>query len=130
MACKAFSSAFGRNHRRKMLTKSFRSFDTANTGTINKAEFAASLDRIVGQGFCDFAKTDNDLIIGFMFPHDHTRHNYDQLQALLIARDAYGLVRLRNEVVGASKVEIVDAYANDLAGMTLPGGGMGNDEED
>ena len=139
-ACKAFSSAFGRNHRRKMLTKSFRSFDTANTGTINKAEFAASLDRIVGQGFCDFAKTDNDLIIGFMFPHDHTRHNYDQLQALLIARDAYGLVRLRNEIVGApdnpalvfdaSKVEIIDAYANDLAGMTLPGGGMGNDEED
>ena len=47
---------------------------------------------------------------------------------------------LRNEIVGApdnpalvfdaSKVEIIDAYANDLAGMTLPGGGMGNDEED
>merc|ERR1711918_146084 len=131
-ASKSFSSAFGRNHRRKMLRKHFMSFDTANTGTINKREFVASLDRIVGQGFCDFAKHDNDLITEFMFPHAHTRHNYDQLQSLLIARDAHGLVRLRAEIVGAADNPALafDAYAHDLAGMTLPGSGMGNHDNE
>ena len=136
-ATMAFSSAFGRNHRRKMLRKHFMSFDVANTGMINKHEFATSLARVVDQGFCDFDKRDSDLIVNFVFPQAHTRHNYDQLQTLLIARDAHGLVKLRNLVDGvasdpslafdSSKIEALDAYGESGAGKTLPGG-MHDDE--
>lgn len=92
----AFASAFGRNHRQKMLRKHLMAFDVKNTGSCNKREFDDSLKRIIADGYCDLDTRELALLLAYIFPHSWTRQPYDILLAKLIARDVKGIVRMHD----------------------------------
>ncbi|KAJ8605157.1 hypothetical protein CTAYLR_000343 [Chrysophaeum taylorii] len=93
---RAFSSAFGRNHRKKMLRKHLMAFDVSNTGSCSRAEFGDSIKRIIADGYCEFDLRDHALIIGYLFPRAWTRQPYDDLLEVLVARDVKGVVRMHD----------------------------------
>lgn len=96
---RAFSSAFGRNHRKKMLRKHLMAFDVSNTGSCNRDEFCESVKRIISDGYCEIDHRDQSLLVSYVFPESWTRQPYDDLLGLLIARDVKGVMRMHEAAI-------------------------------
>ena len=96
---RAFSSAFGRNHRQKMLRKHLMAFDTANSGSCKRDDFDTSVKRIISEGYCDLDTRALALLVSYVFPAAYTRQPYDTLLELLIARDVKGIMNMHNQAL-------------------------------
>ncbi|KAJ1448056.1 hypothetical protein M885DRAFT_540461 [Pelagophyceae sp. CCMP2097] len=92
----AFASAFGRNHRKKMLRKHLMAFDTHNTGTVTRDEFEASAQQIIAENFCELDQRDLKLLTMHVFPNAWTRQPFDALLGILVSRDVKGVMRIHN----------------------------------
>lgn len=91
---RAFSSAFGRNHRKKMLRKHLMAFDVSNAGSCTRDEFTSSIRRIIDDGYCELDMRDQSLLFNHIFPHPWTRQPTDELLTKLVSRDVKGVMRM------------------------------------
>ena len=91
---RAFSSAFGRNHRKKMLRKHLMAFDVSNAGSCTRDEFTGSVKRIIDDGYCELDAREQDLLFRHVFPHPWTRQPTDALLTALVSRDVKGVMRM------------------------------------
>ena len=74
-------------------------FDVSNTGSCNRAEFSESVKRIIAEGYCELDMRDQELLFNIVFPESWTRQPFDELLALLIARDVKGIIRIHDSAL-------------------------------
>ncbi|CAM9282684.1 unnamed protein product [Heterosigma akashiwo] len=95
----AFSSAFARMQRKKMLRKHFMAFDTRKTGKVGRKMFEHSIDEVAAEFFIDFDERDKGVLGDYFFPSHGSAVDYDQLLATICLRDFRRAQALRAQVL-------------------------------
>eukprot|EP00968_Pinguiococcus_pyrenoidosus_P003408 scaffold214_cov249-Pinguiococcus_pyrenoidosus.AAC.16 len=98
-AMKAFSSAFSRFQRKRLLHKLLMAHDTTNMGLTVASSFDYAVSEVKAECFVDFDVRSQQFLVKYFFPSPSSRCNYDDLLTAVFERNVSMAERVRESGV-------------------------------